>query len=1801
MSKTKNKTDNKTEKALAAEKEQFGKQQLHNISKTLTSAETPPKEKYVRNIIMGTHKEGGATTFWSYTLNLPLSSNSMISWKFCYLVHKVLRDGHKNAVRDSHRYCRNVKDMGVLWGNLHDRYGHIVALSAKYLCLKMEFHAKHKAIPGNMEASDETLDREAGNDMAQVLDMTQELLDSLDAALKMSETVLRQLDANGAKSTTPAGQCRLTPLIPLILDCSFLYHFSVLLMFKLHSRIAPDVLLGHRERFRDLFTGLTQFFNRAREMEFFKSVIQVPDLPDAPPNFLRAASFGEYKKPVVVVPNEERPEEEEVELQPEFREVQQMPQYYSLSQMGAPDASLEQRETENDSLRRELEVLKPELQLIKSEAQRCVTELKAQVNHLEAEVEEQRTQKQMAMVEKEHLRMEVEALRCANVANVGAQIGFKEADSDESSGSRASFHSTQRETRRAGYQSCRLNEEECRNSEAAHWHKKRPRRFAESQAAAGKNQLENLRQQNSNTVNQQQQEVQRLNQELLEQRAELALLRSTLDNKEREGSQVSSSLAALQAERDVLLRSAGEKDAELASLRQLAQQQQGSLDLERDRLNRELEALRAQLQQQLAINAEQKLEIDRLRRELDSTRADLARANSALQNKEMSGTQMSGTLAGLQAEKEALLRSVREQEAELSSLRQQAHLHQSSLEQERQRSNMELGSLHAQLQQQACREGELAHKLQEEQFSLLQCAVVEAEGIILDAVAKLDDPIHVCCISSPDYLVNRAEITLGSIDKMQQSHVAYLGNRNDASGLLRAVTQFSHLAADTIVNGAATSHSAPTDQADRLTDSCRDCASNCLQFLKDLKLQASLPRADPTAVRYTVQRLLALGQDLRPKGQDVLKEELGSMVDKEMIATSTAIEEAVLRMDEILSQARRDTSGIKLEVNQNILGSCSDLMRAVHMLVTAATDLQKDIVEGGRGAASVTEFYAKNSRWTEGLISASKAVGWGATQLLDSADRVVGENGRYEELIASSHEIAASTAQLVAASKVKADRSNKKLHTLQHASRHVNDMAAVVVTSTKHGQQQISDQGVMDFSGMSLIKLKTEEMEAQVRVLQLESQLEQERVRLGALRKRHYELGPSADDSEDGADGFPPPPPPTLLDSTPAPASFSQTQPYVNTQSFAQTNPFAPAQTTQSFSLPQSYTPTPTQSYTPPQTSYTPSQTSYTPSQTSYTPSLTPYTPPQTSYTPPQAYTPSQPYVPSQPYTPNPTQSYLKPQSFPTPQPSSHTSSGLSRPHSPSLSRAAAQSNTETTKPASRRSNIFTKSGNLLKNAVSTGATFVQPLPAGRAAAGRSALTRATPTPGWTEPPRMEAGQLRDFSLFLRGGGGRRFCRGGGNIRGKRGGPQSIPTMEESGSALEKNVADLTVMDVYDIAAVVGQEFERIIDQYGCEALSRLMPKVVRVLEILEVMVSRSSISPETEELRLELDKLRLERLDRLEKEKKHRKELELVEDVWRGEAQDLLSQIAQLQEENKSLLTNLSIKDPLSEEDLQRHEGMTERERQVMKKLKEVVDKQRDEIRAKDRELTLKNEDIEALQQQQSRLMKINHDLRHKISVVEAQGKALIEQKVELEASAQARGQEVSALRQEVSRLKERLQGDSPAQNPEDPPPQPPSPAEVTQPMKPLKELQCQGRGKATSVVVGAEGWSDRSDPSEPMLGGFDSSPRPLPGSLSPEGHEDGDEEAEDEAVLLWEALCEEETGSLDPKDPNRPRFTLQELRDVLHERNELKAKVFLLQEELAYYKSDETEDEIVTPSPSPELRTRSRSSAQPESGIKR
>ncbi|KAF6729594.1 RILP-like protein 1 [Oryzias melastigma] len=303
-------------------------------------------------------------------------------------------------------------------------------------------------------------------------------------------------------------------------------------------------------------------------------------------------------------------------------------------------------------------------------------------------------------------------------------------------------------------------------------------------------------------------------------------------------------------------------------------------------------------------------------------------------------------------------------------------------------------------------------------------------------------------------------------------------------------------------------------------------------------------------------------------------------------------------------------------------------------------------------------------------------------------------------------------------------------------------------------------------------------------------------------------------------------------------------------------------------------------------------------------------------------------------------------------------------------------------------------------------------------------------------------------------------------------------------SALERPAAELTVMDVYDIAAVLGQEFERVIDKFGCECLVGVVPRVVRVLELLEVLVNRGTPGQETEELRREVDRLQRERSDRYEQERRHQKEIEQVEDVWRGEVQDLLSQITQLQAENKRLSVSLSLKEsPICEQDQQDQEG---------RKLQDLVDKQRDEIRAKDHQLSQRNEDIEALQMQQHRLMNMNQDLLHKVGVMEAKGKTLIQRKTELEAAAQAQQKERGALQMEITKLRKELQE-----------------RESQRKLTELEEFPSLEHTAGPNQLV------------------------------------------------------------VDLTDPNRPRFTMQELKEVLQERNQLKAQLMVAQEELQLYKS--------------------------------
>ncbi|KAK2831562.1 hypothetical protein Q7C36_016648 [Tachysurus vachellii] len=290
----------------------------------------------------------------------------------------------------------------------------------------------------------------------------------------------------------------------------------------------------------------------------------------------------------------------------------------------------------------------------------------------------------------------------------------------------------------------------------------------------------------------------------------------------------------------------------------------------------------------------------------------------------------------------------------------------------------------------------------------------------------------------------------------------------------------------------------------------------------------------------------------------------------------------------------------------------------------------------------------------------------------------------------------------------------------------------------------------------------------------------------------------------------------------------------------------------------------------------------------------------------------------------------------------------------------------------------------------------------------------------------------------------------------------------------ERNFSALTVDDVYDIAKVVGSDVEKLIDSYGRTSVEALVRKIVKVLELLESFtVSYHTQKSKEENLLRAFETLQVQQQesDKLDWQQKEQK--------WRLELETLQKEVLQLKEENQELLGQLQ--SSLSKEDHTQRQ-----EREVMLKLKEVVDKQRDELRAKVQEISKMSKEVEALQEQLDRFMKMNGELRNKQSMMQAQLKSTAERKVDLDI-------ELSEKEKEIERLVTQLE-----------------------------------KAKANTAP----------NPNSPPID------------------------------MTYKVI-------IDLLDPNRPCFTKQEIRDILFERNELKANLFLMQEELAFYQREILSDE--------------------------
>uniref|UniRef100_A0A8C4Q406 Huntingtin interacting protein 1 n=1 Tax=Eptatretus burgeri TaxID=7764 RepID=A0A8C4Q406_EPTBU len=331
-----------------------------SINKAINSQEVPVKEKHARDILLQLEK--GAQTFWAVVSRLPLTSNAVLNWKFCHVFHKLLRDGHPYVSS----YDIDT-DLLSRWRRMVERVQSVL---------------QNPAFPCNLML------------------------------------MFGSMDMSRPVSMTTPGQCRLAPLIPAVLDSSPLYDFIVKLLFKLHSCLPADTLQGHRDRFKEQFKRLREYFHRSSNLQYFKRLIQIPQLPEHPPNFLHASALSEHVSPIVVIPEESSSPEVEATLltddlidtdtcllEVKFQQSHHFICLHSLPAIHDPRP--------REKFARELGSLKEELDTCRLEvSQRSnYIQLSTKLGELEADLAEQVHLRRQAVEEAEFVRAEMEELQ----------------------------------------------------------------------------------------------------------------------------------------------------------------------------------------------------------------------------------------------------------------------------------------------------------------------------------------------------------------------------------------------------------------------------------------------------------------------------------------------------------------------------------------------------------------------------------------------------------------------------------------------------------------------------------------------------------------------------------------------------------------------------------------------------------------------------------------------------------------------------------------------------------------------------------------------------------------------------------------------------------------------------------------------------------------------------------------------------------------------------------------------------------------------------------------------------------------------------------------------------------------------------------------------------------------------------------------------------------------------------------------------------------------------------------------------
>ena len=378
--------------------------------------------------------------------------------------------------------------------------------------------------------------------------------------------------------------------------------------------------------------------------------------------------------------------------------------------------------------------------------------------------------------------------------------------------------------------------------------------------------------------------------------------------------------------------------------------------------------------------------------------------------------------------------------------------------------------------------------------SVLQSGVQRVD----DALYELDSTMQAGNQNaSAPYVLSQIEKASASATEFSTAFNNFIadGPNSPHADIIRTVNVFAGSIADVLSNTKGLTRFATEEKkADQLIGGARQSAQSTVKFFRALQsfrlepLEAT-QRTDVVInnnheVLMNLQKLSKLADAFAPKSGKLAnaKGDLGDLVDAELTNAAKAIDAAAERLNKMMKKPREGYSTYELRIHDSILQAAIAVTNAIAQLIKAATASQQEIVKEGRGSSSRTAFYKKNNRWTEGLISAAKAVATSTNTLIETADGVISGRNSPEQLIVASNDVAASTAQLVAASRVKANFGSKTQDRLEEASKAVGRACRSLVKQVQDiiSQKNREEGEEVDYGALSGHEFKVREMEQQV-------------------------------------------------------------------------------------------------------------------------------------------------------------------------------------------------------------------------------------------------------------------------------------------------------------------------------------------------------------------------------------------------------------------------------------------------------------------------------------------------------------------------------------------------------------------------------------------------------------------------------------------------------------------------------------------------------------------------------------------------